>query len=276
MSARMLCTCLVFALAATWAQAADRPTDSRVAYIDYLAAGNLARQGALKEALRYYRSAMQADPQFTEAMHDAALIYARLEDWEPARQVIDQAIKVAGDDPILHHARGEILQAEGFARLRARDQEAGLQAVHEAVQSYGKAIEVAEEHGELAARAPTYFRLGEILYRVYGDVASARRYWQQVLRLHAPAPHRADTPQEVARRTRLRTRLRTWQRWTEAHLRQLGDAPSAPPVPPQEPSLLPAPDGQPPALPPIEEEPAAAPIERAQTRYEFWDWPRHR
>ncbi|MCX7935979.1 MAG: hypothetical protein N3A66_12060, partial [Planctomycetota bacterium] len=162
-----------------------RPTANRAAYIAWVMAGNLVRQGRLQDSLQYYRTAVEADEQFDEAWNDAALVYRELGAEHLADSCIARAIAIDPSNPIYHHNRGEILQAQGLRLLqKALDQEERGRArtvIHEAVKCYGRALERAQAEGRLAECAATFFRLGEICYLVNEDPVGARQYWRKVL-----------------------------------------------------------------------------------------------
>ncbi len=212
-------------------------TASRAAWIAYLMAGNLVRRGALKDALRYYRTAVDCDPNFDEAWNDAGLIYKELGAYDRADECLQKALAIWPDNAAYYHNRGEILQAHGRSLLERNqgdeDLQRGIDTVHEAVRAYGQAIELAQKRGQLAGRAASFFRLGEICYYVNRDPEGARQYWRKVLMLHTPTPdldtviHDTGTPQiertveEYQRHTELAIGLETWQRWAPAYLTQL-------------------------------------------------------
>jgi len=214
-----------------------RPTSNRAAYIAWVMAGNLVRQGRIQDSLQYYRTAVEEDAQFDEAWNDAALVYRELGAEHLADSCICRAIEIDPTNPIYHHNRGEILQTQGLRMLqKALDHEERNRAravIHQAVKCYGKALERAQAEGRLAECAATFFRLGEICYLVNEDPVGARQYWRKVLTLHTPTPdldnviHDQNTPlakqtlETYRGQTQNRLRLTTWQRWARWYLAQL-------------------------------------------------------
>ncbi|MFH0911420.1 MAG: tetratricopeptide repeat protein [Planctomycetota bacterium] len=268
-------------------------TRSPAASVQYAMAGNFVRQGRSKDALRLYMSALESDPGFVEAMNDAALIYKEFRDWDKGETLFKKAISIRPEGAELYHNFGELHQEHGFALLRDLDLNAGMDEVRLAIQCYGKAVELAEAQGRLAARAPSYFRLGEICYYANTDPEGARAYWERVLNLHAPTPDILSTREVYYRDTAQHTRLETWQRWAAQYLKQLDAmlvSGEPRPVPVQGPAPVlgrPLMEAAPRAAEevPEAEEPASpgeagtAPSKtspRPRERPGFWPWERHR
>ncbi len=212
--------------------------NGKAAYIAYIMAGNLVRQGRLKDSLRYYRTAVDIDENFDQAWNDMALVYKQLGAYSKADACIMHALKVKPDSPRYINTRGGIYQASGFEILR--DPSSGDESLARAsdlilfsVKTYGQAIDSALKQGRLAECAETYFHLGEICYFANQDPQGARQYWTKVLDLHSPTPDLdnvvldRDTPQEKLTRTiyekntELWVNLNTWQSWSREYLRQL-------------------------------------------------------
>lgn len=198
-------------------------TPSKAAFIAFTMAGNMVRQGRAKDALRYYMTALSADPKFIDAMSDSALIYKALGDYEQAKKMIMRALNIAPERPYLYHNLAEVYHAEGFAKLEIGQYNEGMALVSEAVKQYGKAIEVAEMCGKLPQRAASFFRLGEISYFANSDIEGARAYWTKVLNLHTPTPDLSDSTADYERYTQLKIELETWQGWADQYLRQLNN-----------------------------------------------------
>lgn len=211
----------------------------RAAYIAYVMGGNLVRQGRLKDALRYYRTAVDADENFAQAWNDMGLIFKELGAYTKADTCMVHALRIDPRNPIYIHNRGEVYQAYGLSILESQPDEEKLakarEAIHFAIKMYGRAIEEAERTGRLADRAATFFRLGEICYFANQDPVGAREYWLKVLSLHTPTPdldnvmHDQGTPEEARSLELYRTHterkvlLETWQRWAQAYLHQLNE-----------------------------------------------------
>ncbi len=215
-------------------------SNARSAYIAYIMAGNLVRQGRLKDSLRYYRTAVDQDENYDEAWSDMSLVYKQLGAYAKADSCVIRALKIVPRDPEYVHNRGEIYQAHGLSILQ--DPGSGNEAlarahdaVHFAIKCYGMAIEYATRQGKLAERAATYFRLGELCYFANQDPVGARQYWTKVLELHTPTPNLdnviLDKGTDAETRTRLiyekhtelKVQLETWQRWARAYLEQLNE-----------------------------------------------------
>lgn len=213
---------------------------ARAAYVAYIMAGNLVRQERLKDALRYYRTSVDADPNFDKAWNDMAMVYKQLGAFMKADAAIVRALTIEPRDAQYVHNRGEIYQRAGLAKLQdpaSSDEDLAYanELIHFAIRMYGRALEFAQQEGRLAERAGTYFRLGEICYFANQDMAGARQYWNKVLELHTPTPDLDNvmldrgTPDEHRTRqiyrknTELRLNLETWQNWARAYLRQLND-----------------------------------------------------
>lgn len=216
----------------------DCASKARSACIAYVMAGNLVRQGRLKDALRYYRTAVDADPGFAAAWNDFSVAYRRLGAWSKADRCIVEAIALRPDDPLYLHNRGEIYQAYGLSILMdptSGDESLsrGHELIHKAIRFYGEAIDLGHTQGRLAERAGTYFRLGEISYYANTDLAGARQYWLKVMELHAPTPDLdnvmidrdtacADRTLNIyEKHTELKVELEVWQRWARACIEQL-------------------------------------------------------
>lgn len=212
--------------------------NGKAAYIAYIMAGNLVRQGRLKDSLRYYRTAVDIDGNFDQAWNDMALVYKQLGAYSKADACIMRALKVVPNSPRYINTRGGIYQASGFEILR--DPSSGDESLARAsdlilfaVKTYGQAINAALKQGKLAECAETYFHLGEICYFANQDPQGARQYWVKVLDLHTPTPELdnvvldRDSPQEKLTRsiyeknTELWVNLKTWQSWAREYLRQL-------------------------------------------------------
>lgn len=214
--------------------------EGKTAYIAYVMGGNLVRQGRLKDSLRYFRSAVDIDPNFDEAWNDMALVYRQLGAFTKADACIVKALKIEPENPRYLNTRGLIYQSAGMDILRdpASGDEALARAndlVLFAVKTYGAAVDNALRQGSLAERAETYFHLGEICYFANQDPTGARQYWLKVLDLHTPTPALDEvmldqgTAQEKLTRsiyeknTELWVNLQTWQRWAREHIRQLNE-----------------------------------------------------
>ncbi len=212
-------------------------TEAYDAYTNYIYAGNLVRQGRLKDSLRYYRAAVEHDESFGEAWNDLAQVYKELAAFDKADRCIQKALAVDAHNPVYHHTAGEIHQARSFHLFRDalddQDLAKAVQAKHNALKNYNRAIQEAERQRRLAQCAGTYFRIGEICYFLNQDAVGARMYWSKVLSFHTPTPslddvmHREGTPAEedardtYERYTEMKVDLRTWQQWARAYLRQL-------------------------------------------------------
>lgn len=214
--------------------------EGKTAYIAYVMAGNLVRQGRLKDSLRYFRSAVDVDPNFSEAWNDMALVYRELGAFTKADMCIVRALKIAAENPRYLNTRGLIYQAAGLDILRdpASSDESLARAndlILFAVKTYGQAVDGALRSGTLAERAETYFHLGEICYFANQDPTGARQYWLKILELHSPSPELDEvmldkgTPHErltqsiYEKNTELWVNLQTWQKWAREFLRQLND-----------------------------------------------------
>lgn len=215
-------------------------SQARAAYVAYIMAGNLVRQGRLKDGLRYYRTAVDADPNFDKAWNDMAMVYKQLGAFMKADAAMVRALTIEPRDAQYVHNRGEIYQQAGLSKLQdpaSTDEDLAYanELIHFAIRMYGRALEYAQQEGRLAERAATYFRLGEVCYFANQDMAGARQYWNKVLELHTPTPDLDNvmldrgTPDEHRTRqiyrknTELRVNLETWQNWARAYLRQLND-----------------------------------------------------
>lgn len=224
------------------------PQEGRAAYIAYLMAGNLVRQGRLKDSLRYYRTAVDLDPNFDEAWNDMALVFKNLAAFAKADACIVKALSIEPDSIRYLNTRASIYQSAGFEILRdpASGEESLARAndlILFAVKTYGAAVDVALKQGRLAECAESYFHLGEICYFANQDPRGARQYWVKVLDLHTPTPNLdgvifdRDTPQERLTRTiyekntELWVDLRTWQSWAKEYLTQLNQLESGAAVP---------------------------------------------
>ncbi|MHC4872006.1 MAG: tetratricopeptide repeat protein [Planctomycetota bacterium] len=198
-----------------------KSTPSKAAFIAFSMAGNLVRQGRPKDALRYYMTALSADPDFIDAMSDSALIYKALGDYEQSKKMIFRALKIAPQRAYLYHNLAETYHAEGFALLERGKYGEGMELVSQAVKNYGLAIETAERTGNLAERAATFFRLGEVSFFANSDIPGARTYWMKVLSLHSPTPDPLDTDADYQRYTEIKIELKTWKNWALQYIKQL-------------------------------------------------------
>lgn len=214
------------------------PREGRAAYVAYIMAGNLVRQGRLKDSLRYYRTAVDIDGNFAQAWNDMALVYKQLGAYAKADACIVKALRVSPDEPRYLNTRGGIYQSAGFEILRdpASGEESLARAsdlILFAVKTYGQVIDVALRQGRLGECAETYFHLGEICYFANQDPQGARQYWLKVLDLHTPTPDLDNvifdqgTPEEKLTRgvyeknTEMWVNLQTWQSWSREYIRQL-------------------------------------------------------
>lgn len=212
----------------------------RAAYVAYVMGGNLVRQGRLKDSLRYYRTAVDADPNFHHAWNDLALIYKQLGAFSKADSCIVKALALVPDSPRYLNTRGAIYQAAGFEILQdPASAEESLARANDlilfSVKNYGDAIAAAQKEGKLAECAETYFHLGEICYFANQDPTGARQYWIKILDLHSPTPDLdniildRDTPQEqlsqsiYEKNTELWVDLKSWQMWAREYLQQLNN-----------------------------------------------------
>ncbi len=241
------------------------------AYLAYVMAGNLVRQGRLKDSVRYYRAAVEADPDFGDAWADLAMVYRELGRYERAHEAAQAALRIDPDRSLYHHVLGEVYFAEAWSTLQESDEyesvRKGGELAGKAVTAFGEAIEIAEADDRLAARADSFFRLGEICYFVNRDRLGARAYWSKILDLHAPGPMlfeiahapdegvRSEAIASYARLTEMEIELETWQRWAREYLDQLGGRAAA------EPESVPE-GARRPSLP--ESDPADADAERAR------------
>lgn len=224
------------------------PAEGRAAYIAYLMGGNLVRQGRLKDSLRYYRTAVDIDPNFDEAWNDMALVFKNLGAFAKADACIVKSLAIEPESIRYHNTRAGIYQSAGFEILRdpASGEESLARAndlILFAVKTYGKAVDLGLKQGRLAECAETYFHLGEICYFGNQDPRGARQYWVKVLDLHTPTPELdevifdKDTPQERLTRTiyekntELFVDLRTWQSWAREYLTQLNQLEAGAAVP---------------------------------------------
>ncbi len=212
----------------------------RAAYIAYIMAGNLVRQGRLKDSLRYYRTAVDADSNFHQAWNDMALVYNQLGAFSKADSCIVKALAIVPNSPRYLNTRGSIYQAAGFEILQdPASAEESLARANDlilfAVKCYGDAVAAAQRQGKLAECAETYFHLGEICYFANQDATGARQYWLKVLDLHSPNPDLdnvmldQNTPQEQLSRsiyeknTELWVDLKSWQMWAREYIEQLNN-----------------------------------------------------
>ncbi|GHV22305.1 hypothetical protein AGMMS49959_12880 [Planctomycetales bacterium] len=218
----------------------QRADDGKAAYIAYVMGGNLVRQGRLKDSLRYFRSAVDIDPNFDQAWNDMGLVYKQLGAFTKADACLVRALNIEPENPRYLNARGTIYQAAGLDILR--DPSSGDESLARAndlilfaVKTFGAAVDEALRRGSLAERAETYFHLGEICYFANQDPTGARQYWLKVLDLHTPTPDLDEvmldrgTPQERLTRsvyeknTELWVNLNTWREWAREYIRQLND-----------------------------------------------------
>lgn len=212
----------------------------RAAYIAYVMGGNLVRQGRLKDSLRYYRTAVDADPNFHQAWNDLALVYKQLGAYSKADSCIVKALAIDPSSPRYLNTRGSIYQGAGFEILEdPASAEESLARANDlilfSVKTYGDAVAAAQKKGKLAECAETYFHLGEICYFANQDATGARQYWVKILDLHSPTPDLDniildhDTPQEQLSRsiyeknTELWVDLKSWQMWAREYLQQLNN-----------------------------------------------------
>ncbi len=212
----------------------------RAAYIAYIMGSNLVRQGRLKDSLRYYRTAVDADPNFHQAWNDMALVYKQLGAFAKADSCIVKSLALVPNSPRYLNTRGAIYQGAGFEILQdPASAEESLARANDlilfAVKSYGDAVAAAQKQGKLAECAETYFHLGEICYFANQDATGARQYWIKVLDLHSPTPDLDniildhDTPQEQLSRsiyeknTELWVNLKSWQMWAREYIEQLNN-----------------------------------------------------
>jgi len=212
-------------------------TPDHDAYTNYIIAGNLVRQGKLEDSLRYYNAAVEKDEHFCDAWNDLGLVYRQLQAYEKAFRCIERAMSLQPENHVYCHTAGEVFQAQGLWLFRTalgdEDQAKAVQAIHQALKYYSRALEKAETQGRLAERGGTYFRIGEICYFVQQDPVGARMYWSKVLSLHTPTPNLDDVMQREGKETETRAReayqrytemaveLQTWQNWARGHLAHL-------------------------------------------------------
>lgn len=219
-------------------------TTNYSAYVAWLMAGNLIRQGRLKDSLRYLKTAVTEDPEFDEAWNDGALVYKELGDYDKGLLANARALGIEPEIPLYLQTRGEIHQRryheKGVARLKTGGALLGfddLSKAHDdvrtAVKYFGKAIEASEKRGGLPEAAGSFFRLGEIAYYANYDPLAARQYWRKVMTLHSPTPdldniiHDQGTNREKRAReiyqkfTHMRVTLECWQAWAQSYLDQL-------------------------------------------------------
>ena len=212
----------------------------RAAYIAYVMGGNLVRQGRLKDSLRYYRTAVDADTNFHQAWNDLALVYKQLGAFSKADACIVKALAIVPNSPRYLNTRGAIYQGAGFEILEdPASAEESLARANDlilfAVKCYGDAVAAAQKSGKLAECAETYFHLGEICYFANQDATGARQYWLKILDLHSPTPDLdniildQNTPQEQLSRsiyeknTELWVDLKSWQMWAREYIQQLNN-----------------------------------------------------
>jgi tetratricopeptide (TPR) repeat protein len=220
-------------------------------------AGNLVRQGRLKDSVRYYRAAVEADPGFGDAWADLAMVYREVGHFAPAHKAAEAALETDPGRSLYHHVRGEVFFAEAWDLLEGSDDyetlREGGKLAGRAVTAFGRAIELAEADERLAARADSFFRLGEICYFINQDRLGARAYWARILDLHAPGPMlfevthapddsvRSEALESYARLTEMELELETWKRWAREYLAQLDREPDpaaeAPPAGAPRPTL---------------------------------------
>lgn len=208
------------------------------AYIAYIMAGNLVRQGRYKDSLRYYRTAVDADSNFDEAWNDMALVYKQIGAFAKADSCIVRALSIEPKSPRYLNTRGSIYQASGFEILQ--DPASGNESLARAndlilfaVKTYGEAVSAAQRIGRLSDCAETYFHLGEICYFANQDPTGAKQYWLKVLDLHTPTPDLdnvmldKNSPEESLTRsiyeknTEMWVSLQTWQMWARSYIQQL-------------------------------------------------------
>ena len=212
----------------------------RAAYIAYIMGSNLVRQGRLKDSLRYYRTAVDSDPNFHQAWNDMALVYKQLGAFSKADACIVKSLALVPESPRYINTRGSIYQGAGFEILQdPASAEESLARANDlilfAVKCYGDAVAAAQKQGKLAECAETYFHLGEICYFANQDATGARQYWIKILDLHSPTPDLDNiildhnTPQEDLSRsiyeknTELWVDLKSWQMWAREYLEQLNN-----------------------------------------------------
>lgn len=220
-----------------------RYTKRHGAYVAWIYAGNLIRQGRVKDSLRYLRTAVTEDKTFDEAWNDAANVYKELGQFDKALESNLRAIEIEPENAHYLHTRGEIFQmryhVQGMPRvthepiLSFEQSNTARADVSSAVKYFGRAVTAAEKQGRLAERAASFFRLGEICYYVNHDPVGARQYWNKVLELHTPTPdldnviYDQGTPEEektrdiYAKYTHKRVELETWQSWARSYIDQL-------------------------------------------------------
>ena len=212
----------------------------RAAYIAYIMGSNLVRQGRLKDSLRYYRTAVDSDPNFHQAWNDMALVYKQLGAFSKADACIVKSLALVPDSARYLNTRGAIYQGAGFEILQdPASAEESLARANDlilfAVKCYGDAVAAAQKQGKLAECAETYFHLGEICYFANQDATGARQYWLKILDLHSPTPDLDNiildhnTPQENLSRsiyeknTELWVDLQSWQMWAREYIEQLNN-----------------------------------------------------
>jgi len=202
------------------------------AWVWYVKAVGLVRSGRPKDALVYYWRAVEADEGLVNAWADMALVYNELGAPQTARETLARARELEPDRADLIHLEAETYHFEGMMKLaNANAASARAEArvlLSRAAELYGRALDAGRREWQLAARAPTFFRLGELCYYVNHDPEGARAYWRRILELHSPTPN-SDPPLfplagERAlreRQTAMWVELGTWQAWARGLLLQL-------------------------------------------------------
>jgi len=203
-----------------------------MARVWYIKAVGLVRSGRPKDALVYYWRAVEADERMVNAWADMAILYNEFGAHNTARETLARARELEPNRADLIHIEAETWHFEGMAKL-AKANSASVRAeaqtlLARAAELYGRALDAGRREWLLAARAPTYFLLGELCYYVNHDPAGARAYWSRILELHSPTPN-IDPPlfpfeNERAlreRQTSMWVELGTWQTWARGLVMQL-------------------------------------------------------
>jgi len=92
---------------------ADEP-NRQLAEDHYYAALDLFADGKHEEAVQQYRSSIDADPTFTEAMHGLARAYQELNRLDDAIEIAKKIAEVDPDDVLAHTSLSILYQRKGM------------------------------------------------------------------------------------------------------------------------------------------------------------------
>jgi tetratricopeptide (TPR) repeat protein len=80
----------------------------------YYAALDLFAEGEHEQAIAEYRAAIEADPNYTEAMHGLARAYQDLQRYDDAIQVSERIAQLDPDDVLAHTSLSILYQKKGM------------------------------------------------------------------------------------------------------------------------------------------------------------------